>query len=75
MGMLSSHYFFALVQHVAPLCLQWLLAQLFPAAWTGSMAVWASAQSIFIRCLCKNQTKLKNQETLPEGERSVQQNF
>ncbi len=24
---------FALVQHVAPLCLQWPLAQLFPAAW------------------------------------------
>ncbi len=29
--------FFALVQHVAPLCLQWLLAQLFHAAWPGSM--------------------------------------
>jgi hypothetical protein len=24
------------VQHVSPLCLQWLLAQLFPPAWTGS---------------------------------------
>jgi len=28
---------FALVQQVVPLCLQWPLAQLFPATWTGSM--------------------------------------
>ncbi len=28
----------ALVQHVAPLCLQWPLAQLFPAAWAVSMS-------------------------------------
>jgi hypothetical protein len=30
--------FFYLKQHVAPLCLQWLLAHLFPAAWAVSMA-------------------------------------
>ena len=28
---------FALVQHVAPLCLQWTLALLFPLNWAGSM--------------------------------------
>jgi hypothetical protein len=27
--------FSALVQHLAPLCLQWQLLQLFPAAYTG----------------------------------------
>jgi len=36
---------FALIQHVALLCFQWPLAQLFPA-------VFASAQSTFFRCLC-----------------------
>jgi hypothetical protein len=29
---------FTLVQHVAPLCLQWPLAQLFPAAWAGVLS-------------------------------------
>jgi hypothetical protein len=27
----------ASVEHVAPLCLQWPLAQLFPAAWADSL--------------------------------------
>jgi hypothetical protein len=31
-------FVFSLVQHVAPSCLQWPLAQLFPAAWAGGTA-------------------------------------
>jgi hypothetical protein len=36
---------FALLLHVVPLCLQWHLAQLFPADWAGS------AGQSSIRCL------------------------
>ncbi len=33
--------FFALVQHVQPLCLQWSLAQLFPEARVGGISQWS----------------------------------
>ncbi len=29
----------ALVLHMVPLCMQWPLAQLFPAAWVGGTAI------------------------------------
>jgi hypothetical protein len=35
-AMVMFCFIFALIQHVAPLCLQWPLAQTFPVAWTGS---------------------------------------
>ncbi len=46
---------FALVHHVAPLCWQWSLAQLFPAALagrTGQCSVYLSYMSINVAPLC-----------------------
>ncbi len=32
---------FALVQHLAPVCLQWPLSQLYPGAWADSTSQWS----------------------------------
>jgi hypothetical protein len=59
---------FALVQNVAPLCLQWLLAQLFLPAWaggTGHCSVYLSLMSIETSSLASKKNYQSYQITPP----------
>jgi hypothetical protein len=48
----SAQSIFFGVYDVAPLCLQWPLAQLFPAAWAGDMGQMLSLSFIDVVPLC-----------------------
>jgi len=56
-------FFFALVQHVQPLCLQWSLAQLFPATWVGGISQW----SVFISLMSMVNLHLQNKVVGDKG--------